>query len=101
MVSRYLFVRVLEAILLDGRHSLFQWPELLSRLPENPTGVVALRSKWAAGKAVRAGLGPMKEHLWPIRRAVASSGHSTGFHTRPKSRLLAYSPRKGLPSDQR
>jgi hypothetical protein len=35
MVSRHFFVRVLEAIILDTRHCLFQLPELLSRLPEN------------------------------------------------------------------
>ena len=35
MVSRHLFVRVLEAMILDPGHSLFEWPELLSRLPEN------------------------------------------------------------------
>ena len=35
MVSRHLFVRVLEAMILRPGHSLFQLPELLSRLPEN------------------------------------------------------------------
>src|SRR5271166_2645767 len=31
-----------------------------------------------------------KEHVWPIRRAVACSGHSTRFHTRPVSRVSAH-----------
>jgi hypothetical protein len=32
MVSRNFIFRVLEAIILETRHSLFQLPELLSRL---------------------------------------------------------------------
>jgi hypothetical protein len=35
MVSRQLFVRVLEPIILQTAHSLFQLPGLLSRLLEN------------------------------------------------------------------
>ena len=34
--------------------------------------------------------GGRKEHIWPIRRAVACSGHSTRFHTRPVSRVSAH-----------
>ena len=34
--------------------------------------------------------GGRKEHIWPIRRAVAYSGHSTHFHTRLVSRVSAH-----------
>src|SRR5271166_567589 len=48
----------------------------------NPLGFVAFKMGRLRGGR--------KERIWPIRRAVACSGHSTRFLTRPVSRVFAH-----------
>jgi len=62
------------------------------------TGVVALRSKWAAGKAVRAGLAVRKEHIYPFGALSLAQGGKTepiittipSFPSPPQSLLDRY-----------
>jgi hypothetical protein len=60
MASRHSFVRVLEANILETRHSLFQLPELLSRLlqgrrVEADSGRL-IAPKWGRNKLARSNL---------------------------------------------
>jgi hypothetical protein len=80
----------------SGRLPQVRWTLIAGRGSVSQIPWVSLRSKWVVCKAVRAGLA-LKEHIWPIRRAVACSGHSTRFLTRPVTRVLAAFASDGLP----